>query len=140
MHVMEYTSEGVLTTIIGMGVVFIVLIILSIFIKILNTVVDAAIEKKTGKDHQVRKQPAGVVSPSPAKAPVTNQIKPRDSISPAVVAAITASICALTGKTAEEFKFTEIRRASGSQPVWSFIGTNDVIATRQRFIEKGNRP
>lgn len=61
------------------------------------------------------------------------------SISPAVVAAIMASVCAMTGKPAEELKFTAIRRISGIQPVWAMVGTADVISTRQRFIERGNK-
>jgi len=60
-------------------------------------------------------------------------------ISPALVAAITASICMVTGKSAQEFKFTAIKRISGNQPVWGLVGTTDIISTRQRFIERGNR-
>lgn len=138
MHVMEFMEEGVLTTIIGMGVVFTVLIMLSLFIKFLNSAVDAAQGKQQGpvKD---RKQEAVAISPEiPAAARVTDT-KNHEGISSAVVAAITASICVLTGKTAGEFKFTKIQRTSGSQPMWAMVGTSEIMSTRQRFIERGNK-
>lgn len=137
MNAMEFMEEGVLTTIIGLGVVFTVLILLSFFIKLLSSAVDAVEGKKTGKiqDREIAPQSTGVS----AALPVADKGKNQEGISPAVVAAITAAICALTGKSAEEFRFKEIRRASGSQPMWATVGTADIMSTRQRFIERGNR-
>jgi sodium pump decarboxylase gamma subunit len=101
---LEYFEEGILTTLIGMGVVFSVLIVLSLMIKWLNSGVNAAMGRKP-KNEEIN------ISQS-EQAPAKPEMKKNQSISPAVVAAITATICALTGKTAEEFKFTEIRRVS----------------------------
>jgi len=135
MHIMEFMEEGVLTTIIGMGVVFSVLIILSIFIKFLNSAVNAAESKKRVPDREIVHESPMI----PVAATVTDTEEYQEGISSAVVAAITASICALTGKSAEEFRFKEIRRASGSQPMWAMVGTSEIMSTRQRFIERGNR-
>jgi sodium pump decarboxylase gamma subunit len=128
---LEYFEEGILTTLIGVGVVFSVLIVLSLMIKWLNSGVNAAMGRKP-KNEEIN------ISQS-EQAPAKPEMKKNQSISPAVVAAITATICALTGKTAEEFKFTEIRRVSHNRPIWSIAGTQDIMSTRQRFIERGNR-
>jgi sodium pump decarboxylase gamma subunit len=128
---LEYFEEGILTTLIGMGVVFSVLIVLSLMIKWLNSGVNAAMGRKP-KNEEIN------ISQS-EQAPAKPEMKKNQSISPAVVAAITATICALTGKTAEEFKFTEIRRVSHIRHTWSVAGTQDIMSTRQRFIERGNR-
>ncbi|MGI6684726.1 MAG: OadG family protein [Bacillota bacterium] len=129
----EFMEVGIMTTIIGIGVVFIVLIVLSFMIRWLNFGVEAVVGKKP-KQEEPEKVPI-----RPEKSTGVLEPKSAESISPAVVAAITASICALTGKSAEEFHFTAIRRVSGMKPMWSLMGTQDIISTRQRFIERGNR-
>ena len=126
-------EEGIMTTVIGMGVVFIVLIILSLLIGWLNSGVEAMMGKKP------KQQEKAAVPVMPEKAPEESAAKKVEGISPAVVAAITASICILTGKSSEEFKFTKIRRISEVKPVWSMVGTQDIMLTRQRFIERGNK-
>ncbi len=82
-----------------------------------------------------RSQKIESVSPDSVEVPTNSQ----DGISAAVVAAITASICVITGRSSEEFKFTAIRRSTSMQPVWALTGTRDIILTRQSFIERGNR-
>lgn len=77
--------------------------------------------------------------PNPAPTPVSYEKTYTGGITPALVAAITASVCMMTGKSAEEFKFKAIKRVPGNQPVWGLVGTTDIISTRQRFIERGNR-
>ena len=129
---LEFMEEGIMTTVIGMGVVFIVLIILSLLIGWLNSGVEAMMGKKP------KQQEKAAVPVMPEKAPAESVSKV-EGISPAVVAAITASICAITGKSSEEFKFTKIRRISEVKPVWSMVGTQDIMLTRQRFIERGNK-
>ncbi|ATW24352.1 OadG family protein [Candidatus Formimonas warabiya] len=119
-----HISQGPLTVLLGLGIFIILALLPSLFKK----------NRTSGVEAVVKPEP-----PVPAKAPVLTPVQTPKGISPALVAAITASICAMTGKSAEEFTFTAIRRVSGSHPVWSFVGTTDIIATRQRFIERGNR-
>ncbi|MCR6546334.1 hypothetical protein [Dehalobacterium formicoaceticum] len=59
-------------------------------------------------------------------------------IPPAVVAAITASLCAMIGKPASEFTYKSIQRVSGRASRWSMAGTADLILSRQRILERGN--
>lgn len=136
MQAMEFMAEGISTTVIGMGVVFLVLIFLSIIIGLLDKAIDATFAKK--KSEPVVKAPA---APAPVVESVATNTaaKVEQGISPAVVAAITAAVCMMTGKTASEFRFTAIHRAQEGQPVWALMGTSDIIATRQRYTERGNR-
>ncbi|ATW27752.1 hypothetical protein [Candidatus Formimonas warabiya] len=116
-------AQRLLTLVIGIGAV----IILFLFYSYTN-----------------RKRPSGaetgaVLSPGPTKTPGASKEKNQESISPAIIAVITASICAMTVKSAEEFVFTAIRRVPGSHPVWAFVGTTEMMAARQRLMERGNR-
>lgn len=90
------------------------------------------------KNKQLKTPETIAAVPAELQAAPTEEIK-ESGISPAVVAAITASICLMTGKSAEEFKFKAIRRAAGNYPVWTLVGTTDLIANRQRFFERGNK-
>ncbi|MGI6066684.1 MAG: OadG family protein [Bacillota bacterium] len=134
MQAMEFMAEGISTTFIGMGVVFTILIFLSIVIGLLDKGIDATLAKK--KAEPVVKAPA-VPTPVVEATGTDTTAKVEQGISPAVVAAITAAVCMMTGKTASEFKFASIRRAQDGQPVWALMGTNDIIATRQRYTERG---
>ncbi|NMA14574.1 MAG: OadG family protein [Clostridia bacterium] len=136
MQAMEFMAEGLSTTVIGMGVVFIVLIFLSIIIGLLDKAIDATFAKK--KAEPVIKAPTAPTPVVEATATGTS-VNAEQGISPSVVAAITAAVCMMTGKTAGEFKFASIRRTQEGQPVWALMGTNDIIATRQRYTERGNR-
>lgn len=139
MYAMEFMEEGVMTTIIGLGVVFTVLIMLAFFIKFLNSVVDSAeSKKKLVVSNLDQKIVSNNLKANPSMT-VKNLEQSQDGISAAVIAAITASICALTGKSASEFRFTEIKRATNSQPMWALVGTSDLITNRQRFNERGNK-
>lgn len=90
------------------------------------------------KNKSIKTKEIIVARPDEIQATPTEEIG-ESGISPAVVAAITASICLMTGKSAEEFKFKAIRRAAGGYPVWTLVGTTDLIANRQRFFERGNK-
>lgn len=72
-------------------------------------------------------------------SPVTVTKTVPEGISPAVVAAITAAITMATGKAAGEFKIIGIQRNGTGMPTWALMGTTDIIATRQRYTERGNR-
>jgi len=90
---MEYMREGILTTIIGMGVVFIVLIALSLFIQGLNYIVDKA-----------------MASSSKEKAVTDKKMsESMDGNLATIAAIITASICILSGKSSKDFRIKEIR-------------------------------
>ncbi|MGI6679264.1 MAG: OadG family protein [Dehalobacterium sp.] len=126
MDVMDNMQIGVLATVIGMGIVFIVLIILSFLISFLNYGVEVAQSKKTTK------------TPVSAEINEADALQNQEGIPLAIVAAITASVCMITGKSTNEFRFKGIRRAPGSQSMWGMTGTADIIANRQRHVERGN--
>lgn len=135
MTAMDFMTEGIMTTIIGMGVVFVVLIVLSILIGVLDRAVDSTLGKKKSEPLS-----RAVSTPAPVPAaPVKITKTVPEGISPAVVAAITATISMVTGKEAGEFKIIGIQRAGSGMPTWALMGTTDIISTRQRYTERGNR-
>jgi hypothetical protein len=58
-------------------------------------------------------------------------------LSPAVVVAITASLCAMINKPATDFTYKAIRRVYDSHHGWSKAGTTDLISSRQRILGRG---
>ena len=124
-------TVGVVTTLVGMGVVFAVLIILSFTTWLLNKIVDA-IDK-----------PKKVSTPAPApvaaKAPAAPAPAAAAGLDAKVVAAITAAIVAATGTSAANLKFTAIRRVGGANYPWAAAGSAEIMTNRQRFTEGGNR-
>jgi len=136
----NFLKVGVETTIIGLGVVFSVLVGLSLIIRVLNSLDDLITPKKSGPEVKAAPVKATPVPEKP-KAPVSEpglSPKPRGTgISPAVVAAITTVVCLMTGRASSDLKFTNIKRAGGGQSLWSATGTTDIIALRQRYSERG---
>ncbi len=120
----EMVSEGINTTIIGMGVVFSVLIILSFTTWLLNALV-AKFESK-GKQKREQKAEASETAAAPKEAVVSG-------ISGATVAAITAALVIATGRPAGSFRYTSIRRSGG----WRESGLQELVRTQQRYTEGG---
>ncbi|MCL1816310.1 MAG: OadG family protein [Clostridiales bacterium] len=132
MHI-ETIELGVNTTIIGMGVVFSVLVILTFTTWLLTTLVDGRIERK--KAIEVGAMPA-TAEPVPASAtPMTPTLAPSTaSISAKTVAAIIAAVSLASGKPLKELHFIAIRRDRTAATVWSASSTADIIANRQAYL------
>lgn len=113
----ETISVGIVTTVVGLGVVFSVLIILSLVIALLAKLTAGRSKKKAA--------PAPVAA-APAAAP--------QGLNPKTVAAIMAAISAASGRPVAELKFTAIRRVNSNQNAWSNSGTSEIINTRQNYL------
>ncbi|MGI6712740.1 MAG: OadG family transporter subunit [Bacillota bacterium] len=142
MIALEFTKLGIETTVIGVGVVFIVLIILSLLIKGLSFLDDFFASRTNdtqsgtppSSEHQgtiVNKENAVHITP------VESRNSNSTAISPTVVAAIMGAVCMMTGRSVSNLKLTSIKRAGNGQALWSAMGTNEIIVTRQRFLERG---
>lgn len=121
----ETLSVGVSTTVIGMFVVFLVLIILYISIKILSLVVEA-VEKRRNP-----KKGAKVEAAAPASAPAPAV---PEGLSAKTVAAIMAAVAAVSGRPVAQLRYTAIRRTPGASNSWAASGTSEIINTRQDYL------
>ena len=92
-------SEGIAVTILGMGIVFLILIILCIVLKIFEI---AFGPKKKAPVKVEKPQPAPVAAPAPAADDTE------------LVAVITAAIAASMGTTASSFRIKSLRRLGSS--------------------------
>lgn len=128
----EVFSQGILTTVIGMGSVFTILVLLSFSTAITARVVDF-IEAPRAK--KVEATPVVAATPV-VVASAANEVA-QTEISGEIIAAITAAIVASTGRPAETFRFTAIRRVNTGLNPWANAGNQDIINTRIRYIEGG---
>jgi len=121
---MGIIEVGAMTTLIGMGGVFGVILILALFTTLTNKVV----EKFTGK----KSEPA--VAEAPAAAPVAAQpaVQVADGISAKTVAAIMAAIQAAAG--GRELRYVAIRRSSTFATAWGNSSNMDIINSRQQYL------
>ena len=121
---------GISTTIIGMGVVFSVLIILSFTTWLLTTLVDGSIERKKARESALTSTSAEplAIPVEPVFAPVLTGIRPQ------TVAAIMAAVSLASGKPLSELRFKAIRRGGGAATAWSTSSTADIIANRQAYL------
>jgi Na+-transporting methylmalonyl-CoA/oxaloacetate decarboxylase gamma subunit len=137
-NVFGFIALGIETTVIGMGVVFIVLILLSFCIKGLNFLDDFFAAKTIDTQAEIPPAEAIVRHEGSDAIPLVERKNRNDTaISPAVVAAIMCAVCMMTGSSAGSLKFTSIKRAGSGQSLWTAMGTNEIIVTRQRFLERG---
>lgn len=127
---MEYLVIGIETTIIGMGVVFIVLIILSLIISLLNKFGDISFggqptivsnEKKMAEIDQAPDQRLALAD---------------TVISKEVVAAIMTAVSLMIGQPASQIKFTAIKRIEQNQSTWNLMGNAELIDIRQRMFDR----
>ena len=116
----ETLQVGVVTTIVGMGVVFVVLIFLAFLTAMLARICTAKKKEKAA---------ASVAASAPTEASAeVNRLDAK------VVAAIIAAISAATGKPASQLKFTAIKRVHGTHTAWADAGTAEIITTRQNYL------
>ncbi len=111
---------GLITTVIGISITFIVLLLLWIIIAVVSKVI-ASTEKKES-------------SPTPAPAPAAAVQAPVEETvdDGQLIAVITATIAAMEGEGAmSNLIVKRISRISGSAPTWSVAGRAEVIESRR---------
>lgn len=123
---LETIQLGVNTTVIGMGVVFSVLIILSFTTWLLTTIVDGGAERKKAR--------AAADAAQAEQEMAASTVPAAAGLSTATVAAIMAAVSAASGLPVSQLRFTAIRRANTSASAWSTSGAADIIANRQAYL------
>ena len=134
---LETIELGVNTTIIGMGVVFSVLIILSFTTWLLTSIIDGNIERKKAQEAAAAAATAkATVKPvselAPAAVPAA-AFKNAD-LSPKTVATIMAAVSFASGQPLSKLRFTAIRRGNTSANAWAASSTADIITNRQAYL------
>lgn len=126
---------SLITTLMGMGTTFVVLLLIWGIIVVMSKIIGAA----EGKS-KVQKQPeAAAVTTSvktcdetPSKATAVNHKKEGQEISKEVVVAITAAIAAFEGSGFKNnLVVRKINRVSGQSPAWRTAGEADCIDSRR---------
>jgi sodium pump decarboxylase gamma subunit len=125
----ETMTVGVVTTLVGMGVVFAVLIILSFTTWMLNKIVELIDKKPQNSAPATAERPIATVE-------TTNQ---NTGIDAKVIAAIATAIAAVTGTPVGNLKFTAIQRVGSTPLPWAQASHAEIMNNRQRFTEGGNR-
>jgi sodium pump decarboxylase gamma subunit len=124
----ETIELGVGTTVIGMGVVFSVLIILTITTWLLTKIIDGSIERK--KSHET----AATATAAPVPVQKASELVATSGISAKTVAAIMAAVCLASGQPLSRLRFTAIHRGNTAEYAWSASSTADIIANRQAYL------
>lgn len=106
----EILAKAGMNTILGMGVVFSVLIFISLIIYCFNFI--PMIQKKFSKKKKESAAPAPAAAPAPVKAAAPAEEELVDDGE--LVAAITAAICAYSGTSSDGFVVRSIRRADSA--------------------------
>jgi sodium pump decarboxylase gamma subunit len=121
---------GVQTTIVGLGVVFIMLTVLWGVVTRMDNIVDSMSQKQppAGGSGGGSRTPA----PAPAAAPAAKAESGASSAK--TVAVIMGAISAITGTPLSELRFTAIQREGGPRLAWSEAGITEMINIRQQFL------
>ena len=129
----SWAVVGVETTVIGMAVVFLILVILMFCILILDKIVDKSTNKKAIAGAAKNELPAAAAAPALAAAPAAAAAKsPAAGVDAKTVAAIMAAVAAAAGGKA--LKFVAIKRVNSVPGPWAASAANEIINTRQSYL------
>ena len=126
-------ATGIETTIIGMGIVFSVLILLSIMISLLVKIVDKDHNSQNGNKITQNKTVSAPDNKTVANAGkiVSNQ---ESKINAKTIAAIMSAISAMSGRPLANLKFTSIKRKNSVSYKWAEAGKAEIIDSQKFYI------
>ncbi|MHB1126417.1 MAG: OadG family protein [Bacillota bacterium] len=127
MTIAEKLSEGLMVTILGMGITFVVLTLLWLIMSLMGKASNE--EKKNGSNNKMAAPPPLEVVAAQATG----------GISTAVVAAIAGALSAALEKPHSAFKIASIRRissAADSSTDWSRVGRQEIMSVRQINVDR----
>lgn len=127
----NWALVGVETTVIGMAVVFLILVILMFCITALDKAVDNSTKKKAAGAAK-NELPAAAAAPAVAAAPAATKSAPAAGIDPKKVAAIMAAVAAAAGGKA--LKYVSIKRVNSVPGPWASSAASELINTRQSYL------
>ncbi len=105
----QLMAKAALNTLLGMGTVFVVLILISLIISVFSFI--PKMQEKLAK----KEAPAQAPAPAPAVAPTVEEAKEELADDTELVAVIAAAIAAYEGTSAEGFQVRSIRRSNAGK-------------------------
>ncbi len=124
----EKISGAMITTLMGMGITFAVLILLWGVIALMTKMLTQQQSAPKPAVSTASTQVVSAVSQAPVAAPVTGS----QEMNPELIAVIMAAIAAGEGKEfANRLVIRKINRASGDIPAWGMAGAKDAIDSRR---------
>lgn len=128
MSFIQSLDENILVTLLGMGVVFAVLIILSVVILLFKYIKkDSQPEKPYTEKQPIHEKGEDLID---KKLSVKDEVKDKgEELNDELIAVISAAIAAYT---AEDFKLKirSIRKIGQIESTWAMAGRNDIINSR----------
>lgn len=121
-----------ITTLMGMGITFTILILLWLFITLMNKIIMAVSGNNKKTDATSVTSPAATAAPTPVAAPVAESevVEKNDEL----IAVITAAIAACEENTvSSNLVIRKISRVSGHSPAWASAGRGECIESRRVF-------
>jgi sodium pump decarboxylase gamma subunit len=116
----EKASMGGITMLVGLGTVFLGLVILIAAIKILTALVG---EKKKAQ------APAAAPNPAPTPVPVAAAPAAQED-EDELIAVLTAAVAMMTESTGGKYRITSFRRVGSNAPAWNRAGRQSMISSR----------
>ncbi|MCL1975914.1 MAG: OadG family protein [Firmicutes bacterium] len=148
---LETLQIGLDTTLVGMGMVFLVLITLAIITWLLSSIVDGSVSRKQDRNEAQQttyftappqapppvkpiEAPITVPVPVPVALPVPAPALIVKGVNAKTVAAIIGAVSIACEKPVDQLRFIAIRRAQTTANAWSSSSTADIIANRQAYL------
>ena len=123
---LDKTTGALVTTMMGMGITFVVLSLLWAMIALMTKILDRAEGKPTAEISQVKGENT---IPSVEQHEQTSTTSPDDDLE--LIAVITAALAASLNQPANSLIINKIRRVTGRSIAWSQAGSSDSIASRK---------
>ena len=115
----EAVATGLETTVIGLAIVFVVLIILMLVL--------VAMKYIFGEKEPAKNKPVQPVKP---QAPAKTEKTESDMSEEELVAVLTAAVAASLNTSTYNLKIKSYRRIGNNAPAWNRAGLNDVLESR----------
>jgi Na+-transporting methylmalonyl-CoA/oxaloacetate decarboxylase gamma subunit len=141
---MEHLNLGLNLTLVGLGTVFLVLVLLQLTMNIqslaLNNLMGSKGQNPNSASVAVNMSQSG--NASLEVSGFTKSAQPETvekTISPQLLAAIVGAIACQTGQPAQKFRVVSVRHAEDKSASnnWSLMGRTDLINTRSSFYAQG---
>ena len=144
---MEHLNLGISLTLVGIGTVFLILVLLQLTMNVQSFALTCLIHSKGQNSNTLTiavnaSQSGNIpsdVSTRTTESEAAQSETAKETLSPQLLAAIMGAIACQTGQPAQKFRLISVRHAEDRTASigWSLMGRTDLINTRSSFYAKG---